>query len=105
MIVFGWIIVILSMLTAWMAHDPGTGLLFNKNALLDIYARAVTGQSALGIAAQQFLRRQEWSGMICTGETPHSLDNSHGKHRLIYELHVRGFTRHFSSASSESRNL
>ena len=77
-------------------YDPGRGLLFNKkNVLLDIYARAVTGQSVWGIPQNNFYKARvvrddfDWGNTIQPGIPMEDL--------VIYELHVRGFTRHFSS--------
>ena len=77
-------------------YDPGRGLLFNKkNVLLDIYARAVTGQSVWGIPQNNFYKARvvrddfDWGNTTQPGIPMEDL--------VIYELHVRGFTRHFSS--------
>lgn len=77
-------------------YDPGRGLLFNKkNVLLDIYAKAVTGQSVWGIPQNNFYKARvvrddfDWGNTTQPGIPMEDL--------VIYELHVRGFTRHFSS--------
>ena len=79
-------------------NDPGRGFVFDKSKiLLDPYARAVTGQSRWGInpdrergyRARVVVRDFDW------GDTrPASLPM---QDLIIYELHVRGFTRHPSS--------
>lgn len=79
-------------------NEPERGLIFDKNRdLLDPYARAVTGQSVWGhrvgshyhgrIVADQF----DW-GKFDEPEIPFS-------DLIIYELHVRGFTRDPSSGT------
>ncbi len=77
-------------------YDPSRGLLFNKkNVLLDIYAKAVTGQSVWGIPQNNFYKARvvrddfDWGNTTQPGIPMEDL--------VIYELHVRGFTRHFSS--------
>ncbi|MDL2234245.1 glycogen debranching protein GlgX, partial [Ruminococcaceae bacterium OttesenSCG-928-L11] len=79
-------------------YDPGRGLLFDKaNILLDPYAKAVTGQSAWGC------RREEGS-LYKARVVEDDFDWGNSKQPLIpmadlviYEMHVRGFTRHPSS--------
>ncbi|HIS26071.1 MAG TPA: glycogen debranching protein GlgX [Candidatus Pullilachnospira intestinigallinarum] len=78
--------------------DPQKGLLFDRNRyLLDPYAKAVTGQSAWGrrLGSDAFYKARvvhdnfDWGAekrpefMLCDC--------------VIYELHIRGFTRHSSS--------
>ncbi len=79
-------------------YDPSKGKLFNKdNLLLDPYARAVTGQSDWGTRpATGFEYRArivssnfDWRGV----SSPHIAMQD----LIIYETHVRGFTRHESS--------
>ena len=73
-------------------YDPGRGLLFNKkNVLLDIYAKAVTGQSVWGIPQNNFYKAR----VVRDGNT--TQPGIPMEDLVIYELHVRGFTRHFSS--------
>ena len=72
---------------------PEKGLLFDRNhVLLDIYAKAVTGQRIWG-------ERQTEEGVYHARVVRHSYDwGDHGRLRMpmedliIYELHVRGFT-------------
>ena len=79
-------------------HDPRKGLLFNKERiLLDPYARAVTGQHAWGENAandHQYHARVvtesfDWGDMR-SPELPL-------RDLIIYEMHVRGFTRSSTS--------
>ena len=78
-------------------YSPEDGLLFDKNnVLLDIYAKAVTGQSEWGVNNADSVYKArvvkddfDWKG------------NTYPKTRMedlvIYEMHVRGFTKHASS--------
>ncbi|MDO4337837.1 MAG: glycogen debranching protein GlgX [Eubacteriales bacterium] len=79
-------------------YDPKRGLLFDKNKiLLDPYARAVTGQSEwgnnpnkdIGYRARVVVNNFDWGKSGQLRYPMHDL--------IIYELHVRGFTRHPSS--------
>ncbi len=79
-------------------YDPSRGLLFRKDQmLLDIYAKAVTGQSQWGRPKQEgsFYKARvvkddfDW-GRIRPLQTPM-------EDLVIYEMHVRGFTRDGSS--------
>lgn len=79
-------------------YEPKKGLLFNKNNyLLDIYAKAVTGQRVWGVKKDD---------QICYKARVVRDDFDWGNSRqplipmedlIIYEAHVRGFTRHESS--------
>lgn len=80
-------------------YDPSRGLLFDKNhVLLDIYAKAVTGQSVWGekLGDGSFYKARVVHNNFDWGAQPaspaHAMDDL-----IIYELHVRGFTRHESS--------
>ena len=79
-------------------YEPEKGLIFNKNrSLLDPYARAVTGQSKWGETSswgQHYRARVvkddfDWGDMHAPLLPMEDL--------IIYELHVRGFTKHGSS--------
>ena len=79
-------------------NDPGAGLLFDRDQiLLDPYAKAVTGQSVGGekqepgctYRARVVKNNFDWGDMPQSGREMSDL--------VIYELHVRGFTRHSSS--------
>jgi len=78
--------------------DPERGLLFDKNhLLLDPYAKAVSGQRVWGqndnrngIYRARVVRNNfEWNA---TGQLATPMSDS-----IIYEMHVRGFTKHSSS--------
>lgn len=79
-------------------YDPDRGLIFDKSRyLLDPYARAVTGQSVWGSrnpAESAYHARVvkdtfDWAGFV-NHRVPF-------QDMVIYEMHVRGFTRHESS--------
>lgn len=79
-------------------YKPKEGLLFNKkNVLLDIYAKAVTGQRVWGVPKKEGTSYKarvvkddfDWQNYT---QPLIPLDDL-----VIYEMHVRGFTRHFSS--------
>lgn len=81
-------------------YIPEKGLLFDKNKnLLDIYAKAVTGQSVWGVKKKEGTGYKarvvrddfDW-GNISQPLIPM-------EDLIIYELHVRGFTRHESSGA------
>ncbi len=79
-------------------YEPRKGLLFDKNNyLLDIYAKAVTGQRIWGVKKDD---------KICYKARVVKDDFDWGKSKnplipmedlIIYEMHVRGFSRHESS--------
>lgn len=79
-------------------YDPEKGLLYDKNnLLLDPYARAVAGQSAWGTRPQTGF---EYRGRIVSSHFDWlGVRSPHIKMQdlIIYETHVRGFTRHESS--------
>ncbi|MDR2045218.1 MAG: glycogen debranching enzyme [Clostridium sp.] len=79
-------------------YDPKRGLLFQKkNILLDIYAKAVTGQNVWGLKknSETFYKARvvkddfDWEKSVSPLIPMEDL--------VIYEMHVRGFTRHESS--------
>ena len=78
--------------------NPEKGLLFSRDhVLLDPYARAVTGQSVWGEMQKQegLYHARVVKNNFDWGDAP---DPSYDMSDLIiYELHVRGFTRHSSS--------
>lgn len=77
-------------------YDPKNGMLFDKNTiLLDPYARIVTGQGAWGEKRNQGYRARVENDGFDWGDMPQS--NRELSDLIIYELHVRGFTRHPSS--------
>ena len=79
-------------------YDPKEGLLFDKkNVLLDIYAKAVTGQSDWGTKRSQnsIYKARVVRDNFDWGENGQPLIPM--EDLIIYEMHVRGFTRHASS--------
>lgn len=79
-------------------YEPEKGLIFDKTkTLLDPYAKAVTGQSVWGTSLQEGTEYKarvvrndfDWGGSIIPLIPMEDL--------IIYELHVRGFTKHPSS--------
>jgi len=79
-------------------YDAAKGILFNKNKiLLDIYAKAVTGQSQWGRPFQEgsFYKARVVKDDFDWGKNRNPLIPM--EDLVIYELHVRGFTRHGSS--------
>ncbi len=77
-------------------YDPKNGLIFNKNSiLLDPYARTVTGQKDWGVKKDHFYHARVVKDTFDWGETPQSTKEL--SDLVIYELHVRGFTKHHTS--------
>lgn len=79
-------------------YDPKKGLLFDKNNyLLDIYAKAVTGQREWGIKKKEgdIYKARVVKDNFDWGNSRKSLIPM--EDLVIYEMHVRGFTRHESS--------
>lgn len=79
-------------------YDVSKGLLFNKNnILLDIYAKAVTGQSQWGRPKKEggFYKARVVKDDFDWGRNPNPLIPM--EDLVIYEMHVRGFTKHGSS--------
>ena len=80
-------------------YEPDRGLIFNRNKyLLDPYARAVTGQSKWGASAprgQQHYKARVVKDDFDWGASTTPLLPT--EDLIIYELHVRGFTKHGSS--------
>lgn len=77
-------------------YKPRRGLLFNKNnILLDPYARAVTGQHEWGNPKDKAYHGRVVADFFDWGDRPQS--NRKMEDLIIYELHVRGFTKHESS--------
>ncbi|MCI9002828.1 MAG: glycogen debranching enzyme, partial [Oscillibacter sp.] len=80
-------------------NDPAKGLIFDKTKyLLDPYARAVTGQSQWGVkpSMDQHYKARVVKDDFDWGNMPRPLIPM--EDLVIYELHVRGFTIHDSSA-------
>ncbi len=77
-------------------YDPKSGLLFNKkNVLLDPYARAVAGQRIWGESKKGAYHGSIVKDMFDWGDMPQS--SRELSDLVIYEMHVRGFTKHPSS--------
>ena len=78
--------------------DPKKGLLFDKkHVLLDPYARAVTGQSVWGESQKRdgLYHARVVKNNFDWGDAPDPFYEM--SDLIIYELHVRGFTKHASS--------
>lgn len=79
-------------------YDPAKGLLFNKkNVLLDIYAKAVTGQSVWGTKNKSgsFYKARVVQDNFDWGAELNPLIPM--EDLIVYEMHVRGFTKHDTS--------
>lgn len=77
-------------------YDPKKGLLFDKkNILLDLYAKAVTGQHFWGVTQDKRYHARVVRDVFDWGIVPQSKREI--SDLIIYELHVRGFTQHESS--------
>lgn len=77
-------------------YDPEKGYLFNKyQTLLDPYAKAVTGQNVWGSEKSHNYRARIVRDTFDWGDMPQS--DRQLTDLIIYELHVRGFTKHESS--------
>lgn len=79
-------------------YDLQKGLLFKKDqVLLDIYAKAVTGQSQWGRPRREgtFYKARVVKDDFEWGKNPNPLIPM--EDLIIYEMHVRGFTKHASS--------
>lgn len=82
-------------------YDESKGLLFDKNKiLLDIYAKAVTGQRIWGTKNEEgsFYKARVVRDNFDWGKEKNPLIPM--EDLVIYELHVRGFTKHDSSLVS-----
>ena len=82
-------------------YNKEKGLLFDKkNILLDIYAKAVTGQSAWGVPKKKdvFYKARVVQDNFDWGAEP--FPQIPMEDLVIYEMHVRGFTKHDSSGVS-----
>ena len=77
-------------------YDPQKGQLFDKNAvLLDPYARAVAGQRVWGEKTEKNYHARVVKDSFDWGDMPQSKQEM--SDLVIYDLHVRGFTKHESS--------
>lgn len=71
-----------------------------NQVLLDPYARAVSGPSLWRAASRQASRAGNWRGLLVDDSFDWEMDqplNRHLADSVIYEMHVRGFTRHESA--------
>lgn len=81
-------------------NDPEHGMVFDKNAvLLDPYARAVAGQRVWGEKKEKKYHARVVNDTFDWGDMPQSRQEM--SDLIIYELHVRGFTKHPSSGVKE----
>ncbi len=77
-------------------YDPKRGLLFDRHAvILDPYARAVAGQRGWGKTKKGGYHARVVRDVFDWGEMPQS--SRQLCDLVIYELHVRGFTNHWTS--------
>ncbi|MCD7737278.1 MAG: glycogen debranching enzyme [Lachnospiraceae bacterium] len=77
-------------------YEPEKGLIFDRSAvLLDPYARAVAGQRHWGVRKTDSYHARVVRDTFDWGVMPQSKREL--SDLVIYELHVRGFTRHSSS--------
>ncbi len=77
-------------------YAPDEGMLFDRrNILLDPYAVAVTGQDSWGKKKKKSYHARVIRDVFDWGDAPQSTKEMCDL--VIYELHVRGFTRHASS--------
>lgn len=77
-------------------YAPEEGMLFDKRTvLLDPYAVAVTGQDSWGKKKKKNYHARVIQDIFDWGDAPQSTKEMCDL--IIYELHVRGFTRHPSS--------
>ena len=68
--------------------------------LLDPYARAISGPSLWREASREASRAGNWRGLLAVDKFDWEMDqplNRHLADSVIYEMHVRGFTRHDTS--------
>ncbi|MCD7834446.1 MAG: glycogen debranching enzyme [Lachnospiraceae bacterium] len=80
-------------------YDPEKGLIFDRNAvLLDPYAKDVAGQRLWGVKKLDSYRARVMKDTFDWGAMPQSKKEL--SDLVIYELHVRGFTKHPSSGVS-----
>lgn len=84
--------------------NPGQHRFDERCILVDPYARALVGPSLWRGDSRQAAQQGQWRGLIVDEEFDWE-DDSPPRHHLadsiIYELHVRGFSRHPDSGVSE----
>lgn len=77
-------------------YSPEEGMIFDRrNVLLDPYAVAVTGQDSWGSKKKKNYHAKVIRDIFDWGDMPQS--SKEMCDLIIYELHVRGFTRHHTS--------
>jgi len=75
-----------------------------EHVLLDPYARAVSGPSLWRKSTREASRLGNWRGLLVDNTYDWEQDrplNRHLADSVIYEMHVRGFTRHGSSSVAD----
>jgi glycogen operon protein len=73
----------------------------DQQVLLDPYARAISGPSLWRAATRKASQAGNWRGLLVDDTFDWEYDqplNHHLADSVIYEMHVRGFTRHDSAA-------
>ena len=88
-----------------VAGDPANSSPLHRfddsRVLLDPYAKALSGPSLWRQASRQAAREGNWRSLLVDESFDWEMDrplNRHLADSVIYEMHVRGFTRHASSA-------
>ncbi len=74
-----------------------------ERVLLDPYARAISGPSLWRSATRRAAREGQWRGLLVDNTFDWGTDrplNHHLADSVIYEMHVRGFTRHDSAGAA-----
>jgi glycogen operon protein len=72
----------------------------NQHVLLDPYAKAISGPSLWREATREAARKGNWRGILVEDDFDWGSDqplNHHLADSVIYEIHVRGFSRHESA--------
>ncbi len=88
-----------------VAREPGDESPIHRfdgqQVLLDPYARAISGPSLWRAATRKASQAGNWRGLLVDDTFDWEYDqplNHHLADSVIYEMHVRGFTRHDSAA-------
>ena len=87
-------------ITGDSAEDSPVHCFDSDQVLLDPYAKAVSGPSIWRQATRAAAREGNWRGILVEDEFDWGSDrplNHHLADSIIYEMHVRGFTRHHSA--------
>jgi glycogen operon protein len=83
-----------------VANDKPIHRFDQQQVLLDPYARAISGPSLWRAATRKASRVGNWRGLLVDNTFDWEMDqplNHHLADSVIYEMHVRGFTRHTSA--------